>query len=140
MPLRYDFKETGVVIWYWGVVEGRDLVPANRAIYEHEFEGEFKYQFIDTTHVTDFNVSPQEIRQIVDDDLQHTAGLSQVAVMVAPDEHIFAISRMWNIQADDSSFRTMVVKTTDQAMAFLKENGIDIETPAFPGEELVKKE
>jgi len=131
MPLRNEFLEAGVIVWHWGVVTGEELLHSNRAIYEHRFADRFMFQLLDLTRVTDLKVTPQVIKSLAGMDTAMTAEHPQVGVVIAETDFIFGMGRMWNIQAENDSFETTVVRTMGEAIEILQKRGIDIEEPIF---------
>lgn len=131
MPLKNEYLETGVIVWHWGVVTGEELFYSNRAIYEHTFVGKFMFQLLDLTRVTDLRVTTQDIESLARMDTALTAEYPQVGVIVAEDDFIFGMGRMWNSQAESDSFETAVVRTMGEAIEFLQKKEIDIEEPIF---------
>ncbi|MCW8825708.1 MAG: hypothetical protein OQK78_04715 [Gammaproteobacteria bacterium] len=136
MPLKNEYLKTGIIIWHWGVVTGDELISSNREIYNHKFENGCKFQLAELSKVTDFSLTTKDIKALANMDQSLTTEQPQVGVVVAQSDYIFGMSRMWSMLAETETFKTHVVRTIDDALDYLRENGIDIEKPEFPQAEL----
>ncbi len=126
MPIRHQFFRNGVLIWNWGVITGEEVIPANREIYEHQFDAPFEFQLCDMSEVTDMLLTSDDIRTIAEDDARNTINQAQVSIIVAPTDFVYGMCRMWGFQAETETFATYVVRTKKEAFEILSKNNIHL--------------
>ena len=126
MPIRHKFYSNGVLIWNWGIITGDEIIPANRKIYEHNFEDDFEFQLCDLSGVTDMQLTPDDIKTIASDDIHGTANLNQVSVIVARTDYIYGMCRMWDMLAGNESFRAYVIRAKEEALEILSKSHIHL--------------
>ena len=135
MPSLLEFRTQGVFIWNDGVVTGREILASNRAMYTHDFNGEFVYQVAMNSRVEEFTAEPDDMRKLADMDRQFVGLAPLIGVVVAESDYLFGMCRMWNQQAETDSFHATVVRRVDEAKELLLERGIDpgsFEYPPLP--------
>ncbi|PCJ55056.1 MAG: hypothetical protein COA79_21200 [Planctomycetota bacterium] len=127
MPVKLDFRKNGVILWHEGVIVDADLINCQKELMSHEFEEEFQFQLIEGTNIEEFNVSANTMQGLGSSDSEIKNVNKQYAVAVAPNDLIFGMGRIWQAFAEDELFISCLVKTFDEAISWLKENGIEIE-------------
>jgi len=126
MPVKTEYRKNGVILWHEDIVTGEQLIAVNKEIYSHEFQEDFQFQLLVLTDVTEFNVSSRDMKTLADMDTKAERDCKQYAYVVARDDFLFGMSRMWNIQADEENFESRVVREMDEALSWLNSKGIEV--------------
>jgi len=126
MPVKTEYRKNGVILWHEDIVTGEQLIAVNKEIYSHEFQEDFQFQLLVLTDVTEFNVSSRDMKTLADMDTKAERDCKQYACVVARDDFLFGMSRMWNIQADEENFESRVVREIDEALSWLNSKGIEV--------------
>ncbi len=137
MPAQLEFRTEGVFIWNYGVVTGREMLAANRAIYNHEFDGDFVYQIAMNGRVEDFAAEPDDMRKLAEMDRDLVGQSPQIGIVIAESDYLFGMCRMWNQQAETESFDAAVVRRVEDAQKLLQARNIDpgsFDYPPLPDE------
>ncbi len=126
MSITCEFKPNGVLVWHKGIISGNDFFQANHDIHSHEYHDGFQFQLIDLTEVDKLNVTAEEIRKLAKMDQNSRKFKKRFACVVAPTDHLFAMSRVWNMQSEGDYFETNVVHTMRDAIEWFESKGIRI--------------
>ena len=124
MTVRCEYKSNGVIVWHSGVITDEMLLIANKELYAHEYKEGLQFQLLELTDVQEFNVSSVTMAQLAEMDRKINKGKKVFACVVAPDDLMFGLSRMWDIQAGGDDLDTMVVRTINDAIAWFASKGI----------------
>jgi hypothetical protein len=105
-----------------GVVTGAELFAV--ALSDPMDEGrarQLRYGLSDFSGVTDMQVTPGQIRQLVEIN-RKMASLTPggIVAVVAPDALSYALSRLWHTLSDDLGWTTNVFHTRPDAIAWLR--------------------
>lgn len=122
MPVRTIYRQDGgVLIRGFGTVTGTDLLQANNSIYaDSEKFSRLEYQLCDFSNVEKIIISPEEVQSIAEQDT--TAAVTngqQLIAIVADQDHIYGLSRMWQALTDDEHVISAVFKSRDEAETWL---------------------
>ena len=96
MPSLLDFRTEGVFIFNYGVVTGREILASNRAIYNHQFTGDFVYQVAMNGRVEEFTAEPEDMRKLAEMDRAFVGHSPLLGVVVAESDYLFGMCRMWH--------------------------------------------
>lgn len=131
MSFVLEFHRNGVVLTFAGVVADEDVLKSDDELYGHQYPEGLQFQLVDLTDVRDFQASHKTMRYLGEKDREfsQTHG-RQLIVVVAPIEGR-ANTIVWEVWAQDTStsdpaLLTKIVDSRDEAIQWLKENGIDI--------------
>jgi hypothetical protein len=113
---------TGVLHRGEGIVTGPDLIAA--AAEHHRLEErarKLRYGFVDFSQVSELRVSAVEVQTIADEN-RRTAVFTPNAVVavIAPLDHAFGVSRMWETLMDATNWTTRIFRDRDEALAWLR--------------------
>ncbi len=105
-----------------GIVTGADifansLIAANDEIRSRQL----RYGLIDFSSVTDMQVTPLDVRRIVEVNRKAASYNSDALVaIIAPSALPYAISRLWHTLSDDLGWTSHVFRTRPDALGWLK--------------------
>lgn len=118
MPTQIKYIDGGIGVEYIssGVVTGADIIAANRAVYENENFRKQKYQLVDRTNCTEFNVSYEEMRIIALQD-KAAAGVNPniIIALVAITDMQYGMSRVYETYVGDGGFSTAIFRDRKSA-------------------------
>jgi hypothetical protein len=120
-----DFRKEGAEIMYFGEITGTEILGAKGQFFRHRFPVSPRYLLCDFTETTGFDVSPDDLDALIDQDrsmLPTHPELFEVVVAARP--VIYGISRMWQAKVDQLRPHTAVVKTRDEAFTWLRATGV----------------
>jgi hypothetical protein len=124
MPLSITYNEDGgIFVRGEGVITGSEIKEINNIIYESPEKIEkITYQLGDFTDVTDISVSITEIQELaIKDQKAFEVNPNMFIALVAKDDLIFGLSRMWEAFSYKPTFETMVFKKMDDAQKWISE-------------------
>ena len=125
MPYKIDFHEAGAEITYTGHVLGDEILEAKRRFFGHRFAGPSQYVLCDFSAAETYDISPECVDQIIEQDRQAMAVHEQLhEAVIAPKPLVYGLSRMWQIRVDTVRPHTAVVRTRPEALRWLKETGV----------------
>lgn len=127
MAVWMEFRDNGAIMWHADVVTGDDIIEANREMNAHDYPNGFKFQLIELTAVTSFDVTTEHMKELayMDQGFQHNS--QHYACVVAPSDFVFALSRTWNQYTESDLIVTNVVRSRELGLAWLLEQGIECE-------------
>jgi len=127
MPIEIRYLDDGIGVLFIGegLVTGEDIISANRQIFSSEENMlKNKYGLLDLSKVTQYEVSNSEVEIIASQDENASEYISDAVVaVVAKDELVFGLSRMWEMIVESPSLQweTNVFKAREDAEAWIKE-------------------
>ncbi len=114
-------ENVGIIHTWSDIITGNDILSLLKPMFSKHTFNEYKYWVTDFTGVTEFAISSDEIRSVVDLDKQaEKVNPNIIIIVIASKDNIFGLSRMWQIMADEISWETLVVRTKEEADDFLK--------------------
>lgn len=119
---EYTPDGLGVIHRGEGIVTGALLIAAAAEHHRDEARARgLKYGYVDFSQVSELRVTAAEV-QILADENRKTAALTPTAVVavVAPLDHAFGISRMWETLMDASNWTTRIFRDRADALAWLR--------------------
>ncbi len=124
IPIEIEYLEDGGLIGVAsGTLTGRELIDANRAVYETpEKTRAIKYQIHDYRRVEGSDVSVAEVRQLAALDQQAARVNPNIVVAVIHSSDVgFGLSRMWQAYTGEFPFISRVFRSMDEARAWVLE-------------------
>lgn len=132
MSFNLEFHPNGVFLTFEDVVTDDDLLASDDQLYEHDYAEGLQYQLVNLTEVRDFQASHQTMRYLGEKDREFSQSHGrQLIVVIAPTQGR-ANSIVWEVWAQDTSNQdpallTKIVDTRGEAVAWLKQHGIEVE-------------
>jgi len=124
MPFKVHILQNGVGrLWIGhGVLTGKDLIANNDRVFRSKSYEGVRWLLIDETDATLKDLSPEEIRTIREQDDRLAAVLPQlVTAVVAPNDFIFGMSRMWEMLTERPGWSVRAFRSRPEAEAWLRE-------------------
>jgi hypothetical protein len=124
MPIQIIYIDDGIGVEFIcsGVVTGADIIAANKEIYRNENFSKQRYQILDRTNCTKFDVSHQEIIIIAEQDktaAKTNPNIITAFISVSPMQ--YGISRMYQAYVGDEGFLTEVFRDRESAEKWIEE-------------------
>jgi hypothetical protein len=126
----------GVVYTSLGVLTGQDLLDAGEHFrVESRSNPEIRYVIMDHSAIPEEKVDSVSLKALasrVSEILEPTPEV--LMAIVAPNDVLFGLSRMWETLAEQAGFITRVMRTRAEAMAWLEEELTQRQLPFLPTE------
>jgi hypothetical protein len=124
MPVKLKYVENGVGVEYLseGIVTGEEVIEACKKVYAPESLLCLRYQLIDRTNCSEYNVTPKDTEAI--------AFLANVAAKIKPglivalvstDPLQYGMTRMWQTHMERSGYVSEIFKDRPSAEAWIRE-------------------
>ncbi|PQO29104.1 hypothetical protein C5Y96_15220 [Blastopirellula marina] len=131
MPVNLVFYSNGVLMAHSGVVTDEDLLESDVELYSHEYPEGLQFQLVDLTDVRDFQASHKTMRYLGEKDREFSQTHGRQLIVVIAPTHGRANTIVWEVWAQDTSTNdpallTKIVDRRDEAIQWLKDNGIEI--------------
>lgn len=125
MSYVIEYGNAGAEIQFSGKVTGAEIHRAKAEFFVHDFPDEARYVICDFTDGGTFEVSPEDVDSIVEQDKSAMEShLSLLEAVIAPRPLVFGLSRMWQSKVDEVRPHTAVVKTRAEALKWLQGAGL----------------
>ncbi len=124
MPIDILFVEggLGVEIIAQELVTGDEIVEANDRVYRHEAFAKLRYQLIDRTNCTDFQVSNEEIEKIAAQDIEAAmTNPHMIMAFVCTTDLQYGITRMYQAHVGERGFLTGLFRDRASAQQWLQD-------------------
>ena len=123
MPIELKYVDEGVGVEFIvkGLVTGAEIIAANNRVYGHEAFSKLRYQLLDRTDCTDFQVSNEEIEAIAAQEIEAAAvNPHMIVAFVSTTDLQYGITRMYQAHVGDRGFLTGLFRDRASALAWLK--------------------
>ena len=121
IQINYLDNGIGIEIVATGTVTGEEIITAHKEIYNDENLRKQKYQIIDRTHCTKYQVSSEEVEEISDIDNRASEINPNVIIAIISTTSLqYGISRMWQAYIKDNRFVTKIFEDRASADAWIK--------------------
>ena len=123
MVLRYKsiIYPVNIDILASGIVTGEEIIKAQEEIYNEENLQKQKYQIIDRTHCTEYQVSSEDIERISDIDNRASEVNSYIIIaVVSPSPLQYGMTRMWQAYIKEDRFMTKIFVDRKSADEWIK--------------------
>ena len=122
IELKYVNGAAGVEFVCQGRVTGAEIIEANKSVYRHEAFVKLKYQLIDRTNCTDYQVSNAEIEQIARQDMGAAKiNPNMIVVFVATTDLQYGLTRMYQAHVGNLGFETELFRDRSRAIQWLED-------------------
>jgi len=109
IQINYPDNGIGIEIIASGVVTGEEIIKAQDEIYNEENLQKQKYQIIDRTHCTEYQVSSEDIERISDRDNRASEVNSYIIIAVVSSTPLqYGMTRMWQAYIREDRFVTKI--------------------------------
>ena len=109
IQINYPDNGIGIEIIASGIVTGEEIIKAQDEIYNEENLQKQKYQIIDRTHCTEYQVSSEDIERISDRDNRASEVNSYIIIAVVSSTPLqYGMTRMWQAYIREDRFVTKI--------------------------------
>ena len=121
VKINYLNNGIGIEIIASGIVTGKEIVAAHKEIYNEENLEKQRYQIVDRTHCTKYQVTSEEVERISEiDNNASKINPNIIFAVVSPTPLQFGISRMWQAYLDEDRFVTKIFQDRKNADEWIK--------------------
>ena len=120
MPWTSKYGTRGAEIRYSGRAAGEELCDANRAVLSHAYPDGFQFVLVDFSRVEALDAPLADLLRIAEHDRQYLLrNPSFLLAIIAPQAHVSGLMRTFARYMEGSSLRSTIVRTRDEAVAWL---------------------
>jgi hypothetical protein len=121
IQINYLDNGIGIEIIASGIVTGEEIIEAHKEIYNEENINKQKYQIVDRTHCTEYQVFANEIEEIseIDNDAAKI-NPNIIIALVSPTTLQFGMTRMWQAYLNEDHFVTKIFQDRKSADEWIK--------------------
>ena len=123
MPIEHHIVQGKYIVFQaTSTVTGAEIIAANEWLYtEPQNEEAAKFQLWDFSATTQIVVDIGMIEKMASQDKQAAQTISRiVAALVAPEDLIYGLSRMWQAFADDEAIQSQIFRDFHSAEVWLR--------------------
>jgi hypothetical protein len=123
MPIQLNYLDGGFGVEFicTGIVTGPDIIEANKIIYSNENFTIQKYQIIDRTNCSRYEVSNEEMKIIVEQDIAATKINPNIIVaLISSSDLQYGMSRVYHALVGDNGFLTEVFRDRKTAEEWIE--------------------
>jgi hypothetical protein len=116
LDLKFIDNDSGIICNIIGAVTLDDFLQAAKTAYTVEKIKKQKYQIIDFTRCTEFNLTPADMREIAQ--LDKTVALQKndiLIALIAPTDLAYGMTRIYYAYAEASSLGIQIFRSREQA-------------------------
>ncbi len=125
MPIDVRYLDDGIgVSWLGrGIVTGQDLIDASEETFAPEERlKQVRYALVDLTQIEGVSISPADIRKKATlDGRASSVAPNAVVALVAAEDLMFGLARIWDAYVDGLSWETMVFRSVAEAESWIQE-------------------
>ena len=121
IQINYLDNGTGIEIIASGIVTGEEIIEAHKEIYNKENLRKQKYQIIDRSHCTEYQITSGEVEKIAGIDNKASEVNPNILIaLISPTSLQFGMSRMWQAYIEDDRFVTKIFQDRKSADEWIK--------------------
>ncbi len=121
IQINYLDNGIGIEIIASGIVTGEEIIKAQEEVYNEENLQKQKYQIIDRTHCTEYQVSSEDIEKISDIDNRASEVNSYIIIAVVSSTPLqYGMTRMWQAYIKEDRFVTKIFADRKSADEWIK--------------------
>lgn len=125
MAYTIDYKAAGAKLCFTDFVSGQELLDAKSAFFEHPFDGGVRYVLCDFTDALKFDIPSADVDRLVAQDHAEIGRHPHLLeVVIAPQSLVYGLARMWQMKVNTVRPHTAVLRTRDEAVAWLEAAGV----------------
>ena len=120
MPWTTSYGARGADVRFMDESDGDEVYEANREVFLHRYDEGFQYAIVDFTKVARLDLPLADLLRIAEQDRQYLLrNPPYLLAMIAPQGPVFGLARTFERYMEGSTLRSTVVKTRDEAIAWL---------------------
>ena len=121
MKIKYIDEGIGIECTILGDATLDKILKAAEEVYSEEYITKQKYQIIDFTECTSFQLSSHDMRAIVEVDLETSKSNPDIIIaIIAPQDIAFGMSRVYEAYADETGFRIKVFRDKEESQLWIQ--------------------
>jgi len=121
MKIKYIDEGIGIECTILGDATLDKILKAAEEVYSEEYITKQKYQIIDFTECTSFQLSSDDMRAIVEVDLKVSkSNPGLIIAIIAPKDIAFGMSRVYEAYADETGFRIKVFRDKKESQLWIQ--------------------
>lgn len=141
MPITVQWADggRGCILVGEGALTGPEVISGvEKRFADDEVTRNYLYSLSDYTRVTRSQMTSREVQQVAQIDMRMVPLLPDlVLAIVAPEDLMFGLSRMFKVHAEETGWRIGVFRTMAEAHAWIREqvqevHGTDLELTFIP--------
>jgi len=114
---------TGVEIRAEGEVRGADIIAAHADIYDQRYLARQRYQIVDKTRCTEYDVSASDIERIAQLDRDASEVNPHIRIAIVESHSLqFSLTELWQAHLASCPFVTKAFQDRDAALAWLAQD------------------
>jgi hypothetical protein len=124
MPIEIKFVGAGLGVEFIAkdLVTGAEIIEANKRVYRHKTLSKLRYQLIDRTNCTEYQVSNEEIEKIAAQDTEAAMNNPDIIeAFVATTDLQYGITRMYQALVGEHGFQTGLYRDRASAQKWLED-------------------
>ena len=124
MPVKINILEGGIGIEFIssGIVTGKEIIEANKKIYNREHLERLKYKIIDRSDCTDYKVTTEEIEIIANQDIKASKINNNITILLITQTDLqYGMTRMWQVLSEETGFESIIFKDRPSANEYINE-------------------
>jgi hypothetical protein len=120
MPWTSKYAARGAEVRYLGHTLGEELCDANRSVLSHAYPDGFHYVLVDFSRVEALDAPLADLLQIAEHNRQYLLrNPSFLLAVIAPQAHVSGLMKTFARYMEGTSQRAAIVRTRDEAVAWL---------------------
>lgn len=124
MPVKLEYTDDGgAIVTGTGTIRASEVSSVNKRLYAaRDAILALRYQIVDLTDVQEFDIVADEVRALAMEDTNAARiNPDMVTAVVGNEDIAFGLLRMWEMNLDESAFRTSVFRSREEAEAWVQE-------------------
>ena len=124
MPVQINYIQDGIGIEFIssGIVTGKEIIEANKKIYNRENLLRLRYKIVDRTTCTEYRVSTEEVQIIANQDTEAAKINPNIIIaLVSTTALQYGVSRMWEAYVNGAGFQTGIFEDRKAADTWVRE-------------------
>jgi hypothetical protein len=127
MPWSAQFVDIGAECRFSGATDSSDMIEANERIFSHRYAEALRYIIVDFSAAESLDLPTADLLGLAECDRQYLLrNPSYALAMIAPQGVAFGYARTIERFMEGSPLRSTVVQTREQALGWLREEGIPV--------------
>ena len=124
MPIQIKYIDGGIGVEFIGsgVVTGADIIATNKEIYRNENFYRQRYQIVDRTNCSKYQVSHEEIIKIAEQDkVAAKTNPNIIIALISTSPLQYGLSRMYQAYVGDDAFLSEIFRDRKSAEKWIEE-------------------
>ena len=127
MPWSTCYANDGVDCRFMGATDSADVYAANDEIFSHRYAETLRYVIVDFTQAESLDLPTADLLGLAEGDRQYLLRNPPYALaMIAPQGVVFGHARTFERFMEGSPLKSIVVQTREQALGWLRNEGVPL--------------